>query len=129
MVSPNNAKITHLRGASALHLLLHARVSDDQTAFVEHVVTDQAIDEFLHLGSELRSLPFEFRQRPIEAVRDGDVASLQLSLQLDVVIPRHTQRGAGQRHDHYRLQRVDDPRTAIHEVSRTRMATSIPTIR
>ena len=85
-------EITYFRGPAALHLLLHARVRDDQTALVEHVVADQAVDEFLHLGPELRSLLFELRQRLVQTVCDGDVPPLELPLQLDVVIAGYTQR-------------------------------------
>ena len=50
-------------------------------------------------------------------MRDGDVAALQLPLQLDVVVPGHAQRGSGLRHRHHRLERVDDARPAVHEVA------------
>jgi hypothetical protein len=59
----------------------------------------------------------EFRQRAVQSVRDGDVTTLKLALQLDVVIARDTESGACLRHRHHSLQRVDDARAAVDEIT------------
>ncbi len=89
----------------------------NEPTVVEDVVADEPIQELLDLGSKLRGLLFELEQRAIESVGHGDVAALQLPLQLDVVVARDTQRGSGLRHRHHCLERVDDARAAVHEVA------------
>src|SRR5262249_60477583 len=85
-------EVSGLCGAPSLHLRLHAGMRDDQPAVVEDVVADETVDEIPNGRAELRRLEIQFSQRAIETVRDGYVASLQLSLQFDVVIPRNAQR-------------------------------------
>ena len=110
-------EVPHLGRPAPLHLRLHAGVRDDEPAVVEDVVADEAVQKLLHVGAELRRLLFEFRQRPVEPVRDGDVAPFELPLQLDVVVAGHAEGGAGLRHRHHRLQGVDDAWPAVHEVA------------
>src|SRR6185436_7051059 len=99
------------------HVGLHARVRDNEPTLVEDVVADEAIQELLDIRTERRALLVEFRQREVQSVRDGHVTTLELALQLDVVIARHTKSAACLRHRHHRLQRVDDARAAIDKVT------------
>ena len=110
-------EIPHFGRPATLHFLLHAGVRHDEMPIVEHVVADEAIEEFLHLCAELWRLQIQLRQGSIEAVADRDVAAVQLPLQFDVVIPRHAQRRSRQRHRHHRFQRIHDARTAVDEIA------------
>ena len=83
----------HLGRPASLHLRLHAGVRDHELAAVEHGVTYKAVEKLLYIGAELRSLLFELRQRAVDPVRNGDVASLKPALQLDIVIPGHAEGG------------------------------------
>ena len=55
-------EIPHFGRPATLHFLLHAGVRHDETPIVEHVVADEAIEEFLHLCAELRRLQIQLRQ-------------------------------------------------------------------
>ena len=55
-------KVANRRGAAALHFLLHAGMSDDETAAIENVMADESVEKFCDLLAEFRRLFLELRE-------------------------------------------------------------------
>jgi hypothetical protein len=99
-------------GRATLIGLLHPGVRDDELSVVEHDVADELVEEVAGLIAKLVRLAFELLQRLLESMRDPDVPALELSNELDVVIARQADGGAGLGHRHDELPRgVSGPRS------------------
>ena len=103
------------RGA-ALHLLFETRVRDDEPAIVEHVVTDQAVQELGRRRLEDR-IPLQLLEGTLEPVADLHVPAAQGTRQLLVVIAGHAQRDPVLHHRHDEAKHGRRVRPAVDEVS------------
>ncbi len=89
----------------------------DELAVIEHVVTDQTVDEVGDLWQQLGWFAFELRERLGQPVGDAHVLAAQLPHQLDVVIARHRQGGALRRHRHDQPQHLGHLGAAVDQIA------------
>ncbi len=107
------------RGAPVV-LLGEPRVTDDQLALVQDVVADQSVDELRDLLAELRVLgvlPLQLLHGLGEAVAVLDLAPLEVTAELVLVVAGHTQRVARRDHGHDAAQHPGAVGAAVHEVA------------
>ncbi len=100
-------------------LLGQPRVADDQPAAVQDVVADQSVDEVRHLLAELgvlRVLALQLLHRLGESVAVLDLAPLEVTAELVLVVARDAQRVARGHHGHHAAQHTGTVGTAVHEV-------------
>ncbi|GEM_PF-5104843 len=92
-------------------------MGDDQFAVVEDVVAHQAVEELADRLPELSGLTVELGDGVSQAVRDLDVAPLELAHQLHVVVARRAEGVSGLDHAHDEPQDIGDLRPAVDDVA------------
>lgn len=97
-------------------LLGQTGVADDELAPVEYVVTDESVEELPHPLPELLALPLHLLDRLGEAVRVLDLATLEVTPVLVLVVAGHAQGVARADHGHHPTQDARGVRAAVDEV-------------
>ena len=105
------------RRGAASHLLLHPRVGDHQTSFVQHEVSHQAVEESLDFLQEFWRLLGQLLQSLGQSVGEAHILAPQLAYQPHIVISWHTERLARAHHVHHEPQHVGSARSAVHQVA------------
>ena len=94
-----------------------ACVGDHQTAAVEHVVTDETVDELGNSFGELGAAPLELFERLGQPVADRDVASREGPTQLVLMVARDAQRTARSHHGHGDVEHFGDGGAPVDEIA------------
>ena len=98
-------------------MLLDAGMGHSQLAAVQHIVTDETVQEGPDLFPELLWLGQQLLLGLLQAVGALDVLAEQQLDELHVVVARDAEGVSGVDHIHDQLQRVDVPGTAVAEVA------------
>ena len=114
-------EVPDLCRASALHLLLHPRVSDDQLAIVEDKVADETVEELGEVVAEGTSYVarqvVDLGERIGQPVRDLDVLASELLQQLHIMVAGDAQGRTPNNHVPHQPHGVEDAGAAVHEVA------------
>ncbi len=98
-------------------LLGQPGVADHEPAAVEDVVADESVDELPYLGTEFVGLLLHLLDGLGEAVGVLDVAALQVTAVLVLVVARDAQRVARADHGHHAAQHTGRVGAAVDEVA------------
>ena len=111
------AEFTHSGGGSADVCFFQSRVSNDQFSVIQHIVTDQTVDECRGFLPERLALRLDFGNCPVNAMRHGDVLSAQVFQKLDVMVARNGNGGAALHHVHYQTQHIGIAVSPVAEIA------------
>ena len=110
-------KVADFAGTAALHLFLHARMSNNETAAIENIVADQGIEKFRHLVAKFRRLFIELFQSFGDAVSQLHVAAAKFAQEFDVVVAGHAVGVALLDHVHDQPQHAGRVRSTVSKIA------------
>src|SRR5260370_36854680 len=114
---PVEAELPNGGRTAPMHLLAKTSMSDNQSAPIQDIVTDQSIQELSNRATVFGLQDLDFRNRLFQSVLNLNLLPAQPSHELHVVVARNAESVAGDNHVANNAKGIENVRPPIHQVT------------